>query len=79
MEPDVSVDIVKKADDPTGVVRVSLGGAKEIGGYYCVYRGSKEQAIACLEQALRAMKGMAKFLGQDREPDVQPDDGKRYA
>lgn len=85
----LQVRITKKRSDPLGVVRVSLGGAPEIGGYYCVYRGTKEQAIECLEKSLQAMKAMARHLRRTRpdanvaaggqEPDVSPDDGKEFA
>jgi hypothetical protein len=71
------IRILKKADDPLEVVRVSLGG-RMAEGYYCVYRGSKEEAIRCLRDCLRALEAMAKQLG-DGEPDISPDDGKRYA
>jgi hypothetical protein len=73
-----NIKITKKADDPLGVVRVSVGGGAVVDGYYCVYRGKKEEAIAALTQALEAMSKMAEVIG-DREPDVQPDDGKQYA
>jgi hypothetical protein len=60
------------------VVRVSLGGSLGIGGYYCVYRGRKEEAIACLKAALDSMLAMAQHLG-DGEPEISPDQGKKYA
>lgn len=72
------VMIRKKADDPEGHVRVSIGGGPSMGGYYCVYRGTKEQAAQAIQAALRAMLYAIQELG-DQEPDISPDDGKRYA
>jgi hypothetical protein len=46
--------------------------------YYCVYRGRKEHAIHVIETALKAMKALAVRLG-NTEPEVSPDDGKKYA
>jgi len=74
----VEIKVTKKASDELGIVRVSLGGDAEL-GYYCVYRGTKEQAIECIAHALQAMEGMAEVLGPDREPDIQPDGGKQFA
>jgi hypothetical protein len=75
------VRIVKKADDVGGDARVSVGGRP--GNYYCVYRGSKESAIAALEAATRAMREMAGYLdavtGEPGEPDIAPDGAKKYA
>jgi len=78
------VRVTKKADDPDGIVRVSIGNVPvtpllPAGGYYVVYRGAKEQAIAALKVALMAMEAAAAHLGPGQEPSVQPDDGKRYA
>jgi hypothetical protein len=72
------VRVVKKADDPTTPCRVLLGAAIDLAesrllGYYCVYRGTKENAIAACEAALAALREL------DHEPPVAPDDGKRYA
>lgn len=64
--------IVKKADDPLGIVRVSIGGT--FGSYYCVYRGSKDQAVKAIESVLTGMRAMVEHLGPDEEPDTQPDD-----
>jgi hypothetical protein len=75
----LDVKITKKADDPRGVVRVSVGGSPDIGGWYLVYRGSKEEAIQALSATLQALKTVAGAIGPDREPDISPDDGKQYA
>lgn len=74
----VKVQILKKADDALGVVRVSLGGSVALGGYYCVYRGRKEDAMRCLELALQSMRAMSAEIG-DGEPQIEPDGGKRFA
>lgn len=74
------VRVVKKATDPECPTRVSMGGSID-DGYYCTYRGTKEDAILCIKAALRAMEGMAEFVESHgaKEPDVEPDDGKKYA
>lgn len=48
----VRVRIKKRPLDPEGVVRIHAGGAPEISGYYCHYRGTKEQVIVALERCL---------------------------
>lgn len=79
MMPQLDVHLIKKAADPLGVIRISIGGGHDTGGVYCVYRGSKESAIECLNLALLAMEAMASQLGPELEPDMQPEDGKRYS
>jgi hypothetical protein len=78
----IIVRVVKKADDPTSPIRVSIGAAiappdsphpGELMGYYCVYRGTKELAIAACEAALAGLKNLKV------EPPIQPDEGKKYA
>jgi hypothetical protein len=72
---EAQVKITKKPDDPAGKARVSVG--EQPGGYYCIYRGSKEAAIAGLEAALDAMKKMAAYLdaatGEPGEPETAPE------
>jgi len=68
---ELEIRITKQPDDPHGILRISLGGIPEI-GYYCVYRGTKEQVIDCLGKALIAMKAMASQL-KTNEPDIEPD------
>lgn len=72
------IRITKKESDPDGILRVSIGGAQSM-GYYLTYRGPKEEVIEALEAALKAIRAMAEYLGPDVEPDVMPDDGKKYA
>lgn len=71
-----TVRVVKKADDPLTPTRVSLGSAilqdGQLIGYYCVYRGTKEKAIACLETSLAALRALP------HEPAIRPDDEKRF-
>jgi hypothetical protein len=79
--PPLQIKIVKKAHaegDPENLVRVSVGGGPEAGGYYCVYRGTKEQALDALKACRAALVSLVKHLG-DKEPDIEPDDGKKYA
>ena len=49
------VVIMRKADD--FVLRVSLGGTSGV-GYYCVYRGKREQVIECLGEVLAVLVNM---------------------
>ena len=81
MSDALQIKVTKKADDAEGIVRVSVGGlaAPMENGVYCVYRGPLDTAIAATEAALGALKGIREFLGPDKEPDIQPDDGKKYA
>ena len=51
------VSITRYADDPT-CPRVLAGGGKEIGGCYCIYRGTREETIAILETILVVMRNM---------------------
>lgn len=73
--------ITKKADDPAGIVRVSVGGlgAEIPNGVYVVYRGSKENAIEALRIALRSMEGVAAKLGPDHDLEIEPDNGKQFS
>ena len=77
----LEIKLTKKADDPEGVVRVSIGGlgGPIPDGLYCVYRGSLDKAIAATAASLGALKEVRKSLGPDKEPDIEPDDGKKYA
>jgi hypothetical protein len=77
------VSVTKKADDPITPCRVSLGAVlpppgapvppDTVIGYYCVYRGTKEQAIRACETALRALQELP------HEPAIAPDRGKNYS
>lgn len=80
MSDPVQIRVIKKAADPLGIVRVSLGSGQMPEGafVYCVYRGTKEEARDCLRVALGGLEALIDALG-DREPDIQPDDGKQYA
>jgi hypothetical protein len=72
VEIDGNVTITKKAADPAGVLCISLSGNSET-GYYCVYRGTKEQAAAALLLAAKAMALMVKAYG-DKEPHTAPEE-----
>jgi hypothetical protein len=61
------VTIIRYADDPV-CPRVSAGGGETIGGYYCTYRGTREEAIAVLEAVLIVMKYMPE---QPIEPEIE--------
>jgi len=77
----LNLKIIKKADDPVGITRVSLGMGLDPDGHtfaYCVYRGTKEETEKCLGLVLKSIQAMITLLG-DKEPDVEPDDGKQYA
>ncbi len=69
---DYKIVIQKQPDDPEGIIRVSLGGIPGAGGY-CVYRGTKEEAIELMSLMRLALAKMAELLG-DKEPDTVPDE-----
>lgn len=48
------VKLIKETTDPI-CTRLSLGG-NDVIGYYCVFRGNRNDAIACLEEVLEAMR-----------------------
>ena len=50
-----AVKIIKAPSDPI-CSRVSVGGGSIVPGVYCVYRGSRDQAISLLESAVAALK-----------------------
>ena len=47
------IKLIKKPDDPI-CCRASCGGSE--GGYYCVFRGDKQEVIKCLEVIIEALK-----------------------
>lgn len=77
------VSVTKKAEDPIAPCRVSLGAVlappdapdppDTIIGFYCVYRGTKETAIAACHAAIAALTRLP------AEPAISPDDGKGHA
>ena len=74
----MKVHVIKRADDPTGTVRVSVGGHGLIpGAAYCVYRGRRKDAIDILSAALVELES-AEETGK-LEPKISPDNGKQYA
>ena len=62
------VSITRFADDPL-CLRVSIGGGEKIGGYYCTYRGTREESIEALEKVLLALKHMPEQPIEE-EPEV---------
>lgn len=48
------VKLIKKPDDPV-CLRISVGGTQAI-GFYCLFRGDKEDVIDCLEEILDSLK-----------------------
>lgn len=70
-----NVKIIKKKDDlslGTKVIRVSLGGNKQA-GYYCTYRGTLQEAKEVIVEVMKELSTL------EKEPDITPDLGKRYA
>ncbi len=63
------VQISKAPSDPI-CARVSLGGLKDR-GYYCTYRGSRDDAIEILKQSLAA-------LIEHRDNGPEPKVDRRY-
>jgi len=51
------VTIMRYADDPI-CPRVSAGGGGTIGGFYCTYRGTREEAMEILRTILAVMEYM---------------------
>lgn len=69
------VTVIKKKDDTnlgTKIIRVSCGGREDI-GYYVTYRGTKEEAIKVLFACLHKLQDLKE------EPEISPDDGKKFA
>jgi hypothetical protein len=77
LEFEPPVTITKKADDPAGILRISLGGDSEI-GFYCEYRGTKEAAADALLLAAKAMALLVVAYGAE-EPAIVSDEGKKFA
>lgn len=46
---------VKRYPRDPFAIRVSIGGREDT-GYYCVYRGTREEAIRCIELALAKLQ-----------------------
>ena len=51
------VSVQRLPDDPL-CLRVSIGGGEKIDGYYCSYRGTREETIEALETVLLVLKHM---------------------
>lgn len=70
------VNIVKKADDPLDIGRVSMGGPipidEGVDGFYLTYRGTTERAIMILQAGLVALQLQRHMLG-GVEPVVTPE------
>jgi hypothetical protein len=68
------VTIIRYKDDPV-CPRVSAGGGEAIGGYYCTYRGTREEAIEMLKTILFVMEHMPE---QPVEPETLPPKGGQF-
>lgn len=66
----IEVKMVHRPNDPSGLVKVTCGGDPETAGYRMAYRGTLDQAIACLEACCRKAWEL-KQAGQ--EPEVTPE------
>ncbi len=67
--------VTKKADDLSlgmKVLRISIGGTMEQGAYI-TYRGDLQEVQALLAEVA------THFSHLSHEPEISPDDGKRYA
>lgn len=51
------VKVQRFPNDPL-CLRVSIGGGRKIGGYYCTYRGTRKEMIEALEAILVAVQHM---------------------
>lgn len=63
------VSVVHRPADPDGVVKVTCAGDPATSGYRCAYRGTIEQAIACLEKCVTELWRL-KVAGE--EPEITP-------
>lgn len=69
------IKVIKKADDRTlgmKVLRISIGGDME-NGAYITYRGDLDDVQRLLTAVTTA------FLALTDEPEISPDEGKKYA
>jgi hypothetical protein len=66
-----AVEIIKLPTDPV-CTRVSIGGNEKF-GYYCRYRGTRDEAIKALEMALFGMSA-ARHAGVPEAPVVDQAD-----
>jgi hypothetical protein len=65
----IPVTVTRRPADPDGLVRVSCGADPDTAGYRIAYRGTVEQAIACLEAC---QKKLWEYRAAGKEPEIQP-------
>lgn len=63
----VAVKIIHREPDPEGVVKITCAGDPETSGYKMAFRGSVEQALACLEAC---SKKLWEFRAAGTEPPI---------
>jgi hypothetical protein len=68
----IPVKIIRKPDDPQGVLRASLGGTREI-GFYLVYRGDTGDILHLLAHAMEAI---GRDITRGIEHPIAEEDGK---
>lgn len=69
----MKIAFIKKQDDPMAI-RISIGGFKAAGNNgYLTYRGDLEEVKLLMANVMDALKKL------DKEPEISPDDGKKYA
>lgn len=68
----ILVKVIHREPDPQGLVKVSIncGGDPETSGYKMAYRGTLEQAMACLECCTRELWRLKTSTG---EPPITPE------
>jgi hypothetical protein len=65
----VAVKVIRRPATETGLVAVTCAADPETSGYRCAYRGTTEQAIACLEAVT---KRLWELRSAGTEPEVTP-------
>lgn len=69
----MKIAVIKKQDDPIAI-RISIGGGKTVGNSsYITYRGNLDEVKLLLAQINQ------EFQKLKQEPEISPDDGKRFA
>jgi hypothetical protein len=61
---------IKRLPNDSLCLRISIGGNSNIGGYYCMYRGTREETINALEKILLVLQHMPELSIEEDSPIV---------